>query len=157
MKRYDQLIKRYARQYDFNWKLIKMQVLVESGGDPYTVSSVGARGLMQITSQVWERFGSGSIFNPADNIQAGCRYLNWLYNKFSEVSDEKERFKFALAAYNAGCQNIKKLIARAKKAGYTAPDWETACRFLPQITGEKARETIGYVNKVMNGYYLEEE
>ena len=168
--KYDDLIKHYADCYDFNWKLIKMQTMVESQGNPEAVSNVGAKGLMQITDEVWANFGTGDIFNPADNIRAGCKYLQWLNDKFSEIPEPQERYKFALAAYNAGYDNINELLQLAREAeGYPGsyfrwqesgePEgkwqtWEFAQQFLPQVTEGKARETINYVAKIMNGYYL---
>ncbi len=168
--KYDDLIKDYAEQYGFNWKLIKMQIMVESHGNPKTVSSLGAKGLMQITDEVWANFGTGDVFNPADNIRAGCKYLRWLNNKFSEIPDSQERYKFVLAAYNVGYDNINELLQLARKAeGYPgsyfrwqesgAPKgkwqtWEFARQFLPQVTQGAARGIINYVAKIMNGYYL---
>jgi soluble lytic murein transglycosylase-like protein len=68
----------------------------ESAFKKMAVSYKGARGLMQLMPATAARFGVSNIFDPAQNIDAGTRYIRWLLNRFGgDVG-------LALAGYNAG-------------------------------------------------------
>lgn len=170
--RYDSLIQYYAGLYGLDWRRIKRQIEVESSFNPAAVSPRGAKGLMQFMPDTWrEQDDVDGIpalddpFNAEENIAAGCKYMRFLYDRFPEIPDPTERYKFALAAYNAGRANINRCLAIAREAtGAPASfaeweragrrpgpwqEWEFAARFLPLVTGSNAAETINYVRKVM--------
>jgi hypothetical protein len=68
----------------------------ESAFKKMAISYKGARGLMQLMPATAARFGVRNIFDPAQNIEAGTRYMRWLLNRFDgDVG-------LALAGYNAG-------------------------------------------------------
>jgi len=68
----------------------------ESAFKQRAVSHKGARGLMQLMPATAARFGVRDIFDPAQNIEGGARYVRFLLNYFDgDVS-------LALAGYNAG-------------------------------------------------------
>src|SRR4029077_18999062 len=69
---------------------------VESGYDAAAVSSVGARGLMQLMPDTAERMQVRDIFDPRENIFGGVRYLRILANLFNGD------LQLTLAGYNAG-------------------------------------------------------
>ena len=68
----------------------------ESAFKKMAISYKGARGLMQLMPATAARFGVRNIFDPAQNIEAGTRYMRWLLNRF------KGDVGLALAGYNAG-------------------------------------------------------
>jgi len=45
---YDALVKKHARTYEMDWRLITAQIYQESGFNPKATSWVGAKGLMQV-------------------------------------------------------------------------------------------------------------
>jgi soluble lytic murein transglycosylase-like protein len=65
-------------------------------------SHAGAVGLMQLMPAAAERFGCHDRNDPAENIEAGTKYLSWLLKRFSG------NVELALAAYNAGEGSVDK-------------------------------------------------
>ena len=96
------IIKQYARLYGVSIELIKAIITVESCFDRYAVSSVGAKGLMQLMPATADSMGVYNIFNAKDNIRGGTRYFRQMLEEF-EFDVE-----LALAAYNAGPNAVKK-------------------------------------------------
>ncbi|MGC9944983.1 MAG: lytic transglycosylase domain-containing protein [Bryobacteraceae bacterium] len=94
--RLTETVDRIARQNDLSPRLVHSVIQVESNYDPNAVSPKGAQGLMQLIPSTARRFGVSDIFDPADNIQGGARYLKYLLELYK--GDEA----LALAAYNAG-------------------------------------------------------
>jgi hypothetical protein len=92
----DRTVQRIARQNQLSPQLIHSVIQVESNYDPYAVSPKGALGLMQLIPSTARRFGVSDVFDPADNIQGGARYLKYLLELY------KGDKALALAAYNAG-------------------------------------------------------
>lgn len=76
--------------------LVLAVISVESSGRGDAVSSAGAGGLMQLMPATAERFGVEDRFAPAQNIQGGVAYLDWLLGHFDGDP------VLALAGYNAG-------------------------------------------------------
>ena len=95
---YGDLIYEVAREHSVNPELVAAMVRWESAFDPTALSIKGARGLMQVMPATGQRFGvpSGDLYDPAQNLQAGVRYLRWLRERFSDD------LGLVLAAYNAG-------------------------------------------------------
>lgn len=101
-QRYAPLIERVASQHGVASQLVRAVISVESCFDPNAVSSVGARGLMQLMPSTAKHFGIVNLFNPADNLQAGVRYLAGLIKRYHG------NLQLALAAYNAGPGAVQK-------------------------------------------------
>jgi len=89
-------VDRIARQNQLSPRLVHSVIQAESNYDPNAVSPKGAQGLMQLIPATARRFGVANVFDPADNIQGGARYLKHLLELYK--GDEA----LALAAYNAG-------------------------------------------------------
>jgi soluble lytic murein transglycosylase-like protein len=68
----------------------------ESSFKKFAVSYKGARGLMQLMPATAVRFGVRDIFDPAQNIEGGARYVRFLLDRFGGD------VRLALAGYNAG-------------------------------------------------------
>jgi len=95
------LVKQYAKMYALDEKIVHAVIAAESGGNPYAVSSAGARGLMQLMPETAAEMGVTDIFDPAQNIAGGTQYLAKMLNLFDN------KLELALAAYNAGPNAVK--------------------------------------------------
>ncbi len=68
----------------------------ESSFHTGAISPKGARGLMQLMPGTAARFGVRNIFDPAQNVEGGARYVRFLLDYFGGD------VRLALAGYNAG-------------------------------------------------------
>lgn len=90
------LIESAATRNGVDPALLTAVVKVESNFDPFAVSSRGACGLAQLLPATAKRFETTDVFDAAQNLEGGARYLRWLLDRFDG------RVDFALAGYNAG-------------------------------------------------------
>lgn len=102
LARFAPLIERSAKKHKVPVELICGVILQESGGNSRAVSHCGARGLMQLMPATARRFGVRNSFDPAQNIDAGTKYLRFLLDRFDG------KIELALAGYNAGEGNVAK-------------------------------------------------
>jgi len=112
-----------AKRYNMDADLITSVIAVESNFDPKAVSRKNARGLMQLLPETAAQLGVKNIDDPAENIDAGTRYLRDLLQKYNND------LALALAAYNAGPDKVQQY-------GRVPP----------------YAETISYVRRVKRGY-----
>lgn len=133
--RYDALYKAAARRTGLDWKLLKAQGLQESGLNPQAESPVGAQGIAQFMPQTWREWHDGtpgtqgepsiSPFDPEAAINAQADYMKWL------LKQTKGNLELALAGYNFGIGNVRRLLRSCK-------DWKAG---LP-------KETRNYVERI---------
>lgn len=90
-----QMVEEKARQHGVDPLLVDSVIQVESAYNPYAVSPVGARGLMQLMPGTAKTLGVTNSFDPEQNIDGGVRYLKYLKSLFTDE-------RLVLAAYNAG-------------------------------------------------------
>ena len=98
----DETVDRVAAQQSLPRELIHSVIKVESNYNRFAVSPKGALGLMQLIPATARRFGVADVFDPADNIAGGAKYLKYLLELYHND------YALALAAYNAG----EKAVAR---------------------------------------------
>jgi soluble lytic murein transglycosylase-like protein len=97
---YGKLVAKAAKQNGLNRRLLSSVIRAESNFHPLAVSPKGALGLMQLMPATARSLAVRHPFDPAENVQAGARYLKQLLGKFGSV-------KLALAAYNAGPATVR--------------------------------------------------
>jgi len=90
------LVDHIAQQHDVDRDLVHSMIRVESNYNPLAVSNKGALGLMQLVPSTARRFGVADVFDPAQNVEGGVRYLKYLLDLYAGDN------RLALAAYNAG-------------------------------------------------------
>lgn len=120
---FDQLIRESARTHGLDWRLMAAVAFHESGFDPRVSSSAGAVGLMQVLPTTASAMGFPDPWEPSQNIEAGTRYLRWLYDIFSG-SSEPDRVSLALASYTAGLGHVLDACSLAAAHGLNPAIWE---------------------------------
>ncbi|MCD7774803.1 MAG: lytic transglycosylase domain-containing protein [Clostridiales bacterium] len=139
-KTYSEYVEKYAAEYDVSETLLYAVIRTESGFDPESVSSAGARGLTQITEDTFEwlltktgdDFTFDDLFNPEVSIKYGAYFLSILANEYTVTET-------AVAAYHAGMGNVSSWLANSEYSedGITL-------KVIP------ISDTDHYVNKVMS-------
>lgn len=147
---YDDLIKKYAAQLKWDWRMLAAIIFQESKFRIDARSHKDAAGLMQIREATAKRFGSGELLDPEECISTGTRYLEFLYNRYYRFSaNDDERMKFTLAAYNAGEGRIKQCIEHANEMGRDSSYWENVEFGFDEIDDFRGDETIFYIMRVL--------
>jgi soluble lytic murein transglycosylase-like protein len=89
-----------SERYQVDHAIIRAIIMAESSYNLMAISNKGAEGLMQLMPNTARELGVTDSFNPSQNIHAGVRYYKKLLKRF------KGNVRLALAAYNAGSQNV---------------------------------------------------
>lgn len=123
---YDNYIKKYSKNVDWDWRLLASLIYQESRFKPHVKSWAGAYGLMQLMPTTAKRFGVNKSSSPEKNIKAGVDFIKWLNKRFEKrgITDEEEKIKFVLASYNVGLGHILDARRLAEKNGKNPDIWE---------------------------------
>lgn len=120
---YDDVVRKYAEQYGFDWRLIVAQMYQESRFNPDAVSYAGAEGLMQLTPDTGDLLGIKDLNDPDKSIYGGVKYMSYLRGRFEDNLQMEDRTWFTLAAYNAGYNRVKRARWLAERMGLDKNRW----------------------------------
>lgn len=120
-RRFSSQVETYAAEYDLDPLLIYTFIRTESSFKPDAVSSVGARGLMQMTSDTFEWIKSklapdepltfDDLYDPGCAIRFGAYYLRLCLDRYGgDVAT-------AAAAYHSGWGTVDSLLAHEDYVG----------------------------------------
>jgi len=137
-QKYSALVEENAERFDIDPALLYALIKAESGFDSAAVSSVGAKGLTQITPDTFEWlqtktgdvYDEDALFEPEVSVYYGAYFLDMLLDEFGNT-------KTALAAYHAGRGKVNEWLAD--------PRISTDGKTLDNIPYE---DTEGYVERV---------
>ncbi|MEG2126435.1 MAG: transglycosylase SLT domain-containing protein [Bacteroides sp.] len=123
---FDHLFKKYAKEIDWDWRLLASLAYTESNFDTTAVSWAGARGLMQLMPRTAHAMGvpPGKEQNPEESIKAAVKYIAATDQSLRRIANKQERIHFILASYNAGLGHINDAIALAGKYGKNKSVWK---------------------------------
>jgi membrane-bound lytic murein transglycosylase MltF len=158
ISKFDDSLKRYAKEYGFDWRLMAALCLQESRFNQEIENKWGAIGLFQIKQSTANEpyIAVGPIRgneNFDNNIHAGVKYLSWLKRTFFDSQkdlSEEEKLRMTLAAYNAGPKKVKDAIEKAKEIGLKPNVWFRNVELAMLDLGEP--EPVIYVSEINKHY-----
>jgi len=122
IQRYAPIIDNASRTYGVDKNLVHAVISAESAYNPVALSKAGAMGLMQLMPDTARRYGVKNIYDPAENIHGGVRYLRDLLVMFNG------NIELAVAAYNAGENAVI-------RAGNRIPNYAETVHYVPRVLG----------------------
>ncbi len=125
------MINEASQKYGVPVALIKAVIDTESSFNPSVTSSAGAKGLMQLMDATAQGLGVSDPYDPAQNIDAGVRYLSYQIKRFNGQEN------MALAAYNAGPGRVQRLGVSSDEQ-------------LMSVLDKLPVETQRYISKIQN-------
>ena len=121
---YDDIVKKYARQHDFDWRLLVSQMHQESRFNPKAKSMAGAKGLFQLMPRTAKELGILDVHVPERGIKAGVLYMNWVRERMRKDEVQADQLIwFTLASYNAGAGHVRDAMRLAKQQGWRDDVW----------------------------------
>ena len=114
--RYEVIVRGHSRNYRLDPALLSAVIYQESKFNAHARSSSGAIGLMQLLPSTAKgiavhtggsRFRVSDLDNPEINVRYGAWYLRHLLDKYGNE-------RTALAAYNAGQENVDRWLRRGE-------------------------------------------
>ena len=140
---YAQEIRKAASRNGLEPELVMALIRQESSFRPRARSRSNARGLMQLITptarqmarQAGKRYRTRYLYNPAYNLELGCRYLSYLVDRYDGQIEQ------ALAAYNSGPHRVDAWTDQEEY--YEPAEFVASIRF---------SETRAYVRLVMSNW-----
>ena len=144
-KNLEEIYAEASMTYGVSADLLKAMTKQESNFDPNATSRSGAQGLMQLMPATAAGLGVTNAYDPYQNIMGGAKYIRQMLDKYDgDVS-------LALAAYNAGSNNVDKYggippfaetqnyvakITAYLEEGVTVPDTQTVYAAANTVNGD---------------------
>ena len=142
---YQEMVERYCAEFSVEPALCYAVIRTESSFDPTATSSIGARGLMQLTEETFdwiklkiapsEDLTFDDLYDPETNIRFGTYFVSYCLLRYHDD------LATAAAAYHSGWGTVDNLLAQAEYSS----DGETLDHYpYPQMRL--------YVRKITNSY-----
>jgi membrane-bound lytic murein transglycosylase F len=171
LSRYDDIIKEYAEEIGWDWRLLAAQIFKESRFNPKAKSWVGAQGLMQLMPRTAAAYQISNPTDPRESIKGGTTHIKWLTDFFEDtIEDSFERQKFIIGSYNVGQGHVFDAQRLAEKYGKDPQNWEDVSEFLLKKSNAKyfhdpvvkygycrGIEVVTYVDRIYEVYNLYKE
>ena len=154
LNRFKALFQKYGKTYSLDWLLLSAQAFQESQLKQQTMSHMGAVGVMQLlpSTAAHPPINIPDIKSADNNIHAGVKYMRYLIDQYfvREQMDFLNEQLFALAAYNCGPGNVRKLRRKTMERGLDPNVWFDNVEIL--AAHHIGRETVQYVSNIYMYY-----
>jgi soluble lytic murein transglycosylase-like protein len=156
LKEYGDVIKDEAKYYNLDWRLILAIIKQESAFISNAVSRSGAYGFMQIMphtgATLEQTIGLEEHKSPRNNLIAGIYYYALLVARYDVTGEDK--YKFALAAYNAGSGHVEDAMTIAYFQGQDYLKWENVKETIKMLgTGNDSLHQQIWKSRPVNGTF----
>lgn len=144
-KNLEEIYAEASQTYGVSVDLLKAMTKQESNFNPNATSRSGAQGLMQLMPATAAGLGVTNAYDPYQNIMGGAKYIRQMLDKYDG------NVSLALAAYNAGSNNVDKYggippfaetqnyvakITSYLEEGVTIPDTQTVYASANTVNGD---------------------
>lgn len=167
ISQFDAFFKKAGVKSGWDWRLLAAVSYQESKFNPNALSFGGAYGMMQFMPNTGPHYGVYPDSPPEEQIMGGAKKLMADEKFWTDVPDELERKKFAMASYNAGRGHIKDAQRLAKKHGLNPHVWDDNVeKMLLNLSKQeyyqdeavrhgmmRSKITYRYINEVMIRYF----
>ena len=150
---YDDMVRRHAARAGIDWRLLSAIIFHESQYNMDALSSMSAKGLMQVRDMTADHYGvpTDDLFDPDTNIKVGTMLFDDLLRDFRrEGLDSAEVVKFALASYNSGGGALAKRRAETAEMGLDPNRWDDVAVAYRQYSNT----TPAYIEAILETYQL---
>lgn len=152
ISRYDDLIKKYAKNLGWDWRLVAALIYQESRFKNEASAWSGAAGLMQLMPDTAKDLGVANRLDPEQNIHGGIKYLKQVYGAHGDINDSIERIKFTMGSYNCGYFHVKDAQRLAELNDLNPKVWDdNVAEMLLALSYPKNYTKKGIKNGYVNG------
>lgn len=163
---YDDLLKQYAPELNWDWRLLAAQTFQESRFKPDARSWAGAVGLLQLMPPTAKQYGVQNPLDPEDNMRGAVKFLKWLDHYWLDrIPDNNERLKFIFASYNCGAGHVDDAQRLTEKYGGNPAAWDDVSYWLLQLSTQqyntdlvvkfgfcRGTEPVNYVTSILDRF-----
>jgi membrane-bound lytic murein transglycosylase F len=125
-----------SQETGVDWRLLAAIGYQESKWDPEAQSSMGASGMMMLTSNTADSLGVEDRSDAHESILAGARYFQEVREKVPAHIPEPDRTWLAIAAYNVGYGHVEDARRLAQMRGKNPDSWLDVREQLPLLADE---------------------
>lgn len=139
---YSSAIRAVSIEHNLPWELVAAIGYQESHWRPNAKSPTGVRGFMMLTRATAKELGVKDRLDADQSIEGGARYFSKQLARIPKEVKGKDRYWFALAAYNMGMGHVYDARALAEKLGLDKNSWQDVRTILPKLTQKKYFKTL---------------
>lgn len=166
---FDELFRKHIKGLPASWHLLASIAYQESNFNADIVGWSGARGLMGIMPNTGRIYGASreALLDPETSIRVSMACLLDNERSLRSISNDEERLRFTLAAYNAGLGHVQDAQRLAQKYGHNPEVWQGHVERYILLKSERryytdpvckhgylrGKETYNYVREVMARYH----
>lgn len=157
LKDYGEVILEECEYYKLDWRLVLSMIRQESAFTSDAVSHAGAYGFMQIMprtgSMLEATLNLEDHRSPVNNLKAGIYYYAMLVGRYDGAGDTN-RYKFALAAYNAGSGHVEDAMSLAYYHEENYLDWDIVKEYMKLLApGNDSLHKLVWGSRPPNGVF----